>query len=250
MIRTAWILCSAFVLLVAASPIRADLPPQTRWADPSSVLLDIEFPGNGYHATWEMHRCACGDLLIRSELSVPGVVEKGETLLVGGRAVLSRGFGEGDEELLGASMEAPALMMQLVLTLLERIAPRGPSDSYNGQAFSHLEELNPIYLDSGGAEGTFFAPWKVTATVQEKSPTERAFDMTYQFSTGNPGEELIASMRLWGTAEYAARPFPVPDEEALAGWTLDWRNEADPVSQSTDEITTLAELRAALKSAR
>ena len=110
--RTTFCLAMA-VLLVAHSPgIKASLPPATRWADPSWVDLDVEFPGDGYHANWELFRCPCGDLLVRSELNVPGEVDSGETLLVAGKAVLSRGFG-GREAELGASLDAPALMMQL-----------------------------------------------------------------------------------------------------------------------------------------
>ena len=68
----------SILLLFSAMPVLAELPPETRWADPSSVRLDVEFPGNGYHATWDLHRCDCGDLLVRSELSVPGETETGE----------------------------------------------------------------------------------------------------------------------------------------------------------------------------
>ena len=59
-------------------------------------------------------------------MAVPGEAEKGETLMVAHRAVLSRGYGEYQEEM-GSSMDAPALMMQLALRLLERAEPGGPS---------------------------------------------------------------------------------------------------------------------------
>jgi hypothetical protein len=240
------LLFSSLLLLFAAST-HAALPPETRWADPSSVSLEVEFPGNGYHATWDMFRCSCGDLLIRSELSVPGAVESGESLLVSGRVVLSRGFGDADESLLGASLDAPALMMQLVLTLLERVAPAGPSGIFNGDEVSVDEAAIQIYLDSGGAEGTFWAPWSVTATIKPLNETARQFDLRFQFSTGNPGEELIGSMRLWGTAEYARLPFPIESTAALSDWVMTWRNETDPAIGATENLSTLGELRELLK---
>ena len=116
--------CLALLLVPLAA--LAELPPETRWADPSHVVLDVEFPGDGYHANWELFRCDCGDLLVHSELNVPGEAEVGETLMVHRRAVLSRGFGDMQEEM-GASLDAPALMMQLALRLLERAEPGGPS---------------------------------------------------------------------------------------------------------------------------
>jgi hypothetical protein len=228
----------------------AALPASTRWADPSSVRLDIEFPGQGYHATWNLYRCDCGDLLIRSELSAPGEVESGESMLVGGRVVLSRGFGEADEPLLGDSLDAPALMMQLVLSLLERVAPAGPS-TVTGTAEVRFEEpLTPIHLDSGGASGTFWAPWSVDGSVEAVTESKRRFDFQFRFSTGNPGEELIGSMRLWGESEYAQGEFPVAPASPLGDWKMSWRDEADPALTASADVRTVEALRKLLQMTR
>jgi hypothetical protein len=233
-------------MLVALVPAHAELPAKTRWADPSSVRLEVEFPGNGYHATWELFRCDCGDLLVHSELSVPGEVEKGETLLVGGRAVLSRGFGDEHPEL-GASLDAPALMMQLTLSLLERSMPQGPSATSALGELSVEEAISPIHLDSGGAAGSFWAPWSVQGSVLAIGDSQRRFDLQFRFSTGNPGEELAGSMRLSGMAEYAASEFPLAAESPIQGWSLSWRDESDIASRSQAGVETLADLRKLLR---
>ncbi len=139
---------------LAGNASAAGLPTETRWADPSSVQLNIEFPGNGYHASWELFRCSCGDLLVRAEMAVPGEVESGELLLIGGRAVLTRGFDVYKAEA-AASLDAAALMMQLALRLLERSAPGGPADISAPVKVDLLDEINHIYLDTGYAEGAF-----------------------------------------------------------------------------------------------
>lgn len=254
-VRSAWsrsrlslavlLFCAAFVSLA-----QAGLPAATRWADPSTVRLDVEFPGEGYHATWDMARCDCGDLLIRSELSVPGSVESGESMLVGGRVVLSRGFNDAEEELLGASLDAPALMMQLALSLLERVAPAGPSASVGTAQVDFDEPLNPIHLDSGSAAGSFWAPWSVSGTITALNESQRQFDFNFRFSTGNPGEELIGSMRLWGTAEYARKPFPVDPSSSLSDWVISWREAADPAMAASADIQTLESLRKLLRRTR
>lgn len=236
-----------FLILLSVGAVQADLAPGTRWADPSSVRLDVEFPGNGYHATWELFRCECGDLLIRSELSIPGEVESGESLLVGGRVVLSRGFNETDDELLGASLDAPALMMQLVLSLLERVAAAGPSAVTSDIEISHEEPVNPIHLDSGGAAGSFWAPWTVRGTIKPLNQTQRQFDLQFQFSTGNPGEELLGSMRLWGLADYAKKGFPVEGSAKLSDWVLSWRDESDPAINAASDVQSLEALRKLLR---
>ena len=248
--QSGWALAVLLFCVTFSGAVLAELPSATRWADPSTVRLDVEFPGEGYHATWDMARCDCGDLLIRSELSVPGSVESGESMLVGGRVVLSRGFSDAEEELLGASLDAPALMMQLVLSLLERVAPAGPSASVGTTEVAFDEPLNPIHLDSGGAAGSFWAPWSVNGTITALDESQRQFDFHFRFSTGNPGEELLGSMRLWGTAEYARKPFPVEPSSILSDWVISWRDEADPAMAASVDIQTLGALRKLLQQTR
>ena len=113
-LQPGWLL--VFMLAISTT-LQAELPAETRWADPSNVQLDVEFPGDGYHATWELFRCDCGDLLVHAELNVPGEVETGDLLLVQRKAVLTRGFGKYKAEAAG-SLDAAALMMQLALRLL------------------------------------------------------------------------------------------------------------------------------------
>jgi hypothetical protein len=236
-------LFSLVFLLLPSLPVVAELPPETRWADPSSVRLDVDFPGNGYHASWVMFRCQCGDMLIRWELNVPGETEKGETLLVNGRVVLSRGFGEHQQEL-GSSLDAPALMMQTVLLLLDRSVPEGPSAISGDTEVAIEDKINPIHVDSGTAAGSYVAPWLMKGTIRPASETRRKFDLDFTFSTGNPGEELAGNMRLSGLAEYGEGEFPQPPSTPLKGWQLFWINDADPAAEGAIELTTLAELRA------
>ena len=233
---------SLVFLLLLSLPIAAELPPETRWADPSSVRLDVDFPGNGYHASWVMFRCQCGDMLIRWELNIPGETEKGETLLVNGRVVLSRGFGEYQAEL-GSSLDAPALMMQTALLLLERSAPEGPSAISENKEVAAEDKINPIHVDSGTAAGSYIAPWLLKGTIRPTSETRRKFDLDFTFSTGSPGEELAGNMRLSGLAEYGDGEFPQPPSTPLVGWQLFWIDDADPAAKGAAELTTLAELR-------
>jgi hypothetical protein len=229
-------------LLLPSLPVVAELPPETRWADPSSVRLDVDFPGNGYHASWVMFRCQCGDMLIRWELNVPGETEKGETLLVNGRVVMSRGFGEHQQDL-GSSLDAPALMMQTVLLLLDRSVPEGPSAINDNTEVAIEDKINPIHVDSGTAAGSYIAPWMMKGTIRPASETRRKFDLDFTFSTGNPGEELAGNMHLSGLAEYGEGEFPQPPSTPLKGWQLFWVNDADPAAKGAAELTTLAELR-------
>lgn len=239
---------SMVTTLVLALPLlaAADITPATRWADPTRVRLDVEFPGEGYQASWELYRCSCGDLLVHSELNAPDDVEKGETLLVGRRAVLSRGFGDRQAEL-GASLDAPALMMQLALRLLERAEPAGPGRVTASTEVDLEDPINPIHLETQTATGGFQAPWSLDGEIAPVGPEQQRFDLHFHFTVGAGSAAQRASMRLRGQADFSDSEFPLPGSTALADWQLTWRDENDPAAGAAGQAATLAELRELLR---
>lgn len=242
--------CFLFVLLIAPLSSVAQeadsvgIDPGAAWSDVSAVRLDVEFPGDGYHASWLLHRCTCGDLLIESELNLPGEVEKGELLLVGQRAVLERGFKSKELET-QMSWDAPALMMQLAAYLLQRTSPDGPASVVQRTVVSFTEEREGIVLDSGNAVGGFPAPWAVTAMVEPFQESHRRFDL--QFSFAVPGQAEMAEMRLKGVGDYAIKDFPLANDMPLDDWHLTWRDEQDP-ARTAGEAESLEGLRSLIKS--
>ena len=239
----ALILIAMFVLPFSQA---SAIDKTTRWADPSSVVLDVEFPGDGYHANWQLFRCDCGDLLVHSELNIPGEVEVGETLLVGGRAMLSRGFGEHQAEL-GTSLDAPALMMQLALRLLERSAPAGPNSITEKVDIDLLDEINHINLDTATAVGGFQAPWSIEGFIEPAGDTRRRFDLQFYFTVPTAEGVQKASMRLKGVAEFAKTPFPIAGDEPLEGWEVVWRDPEDAAIAGAAGAASLGELRTVIE---
>lgn len=238
---------TGWLVFVCGPAGAADLAENIRWKDPSSVRLEVDFPGNDYHASWELFRCTCGDLLVRSELSAPGEVVRGEIVLVANRAVLMRGYDpEHAEEI---SFDAPGLMMQLALRLLERSAPAGPTAITRKTDVAVEDKVNFINLDTGAAAGTFPAPWSVSGSIWPQNDTERRFDLQFKFVAADPagGEAQEGKMRLSGVAQYAPGEFPLVSGTELSGWDLSWRDEKDPAAAEAKKITTLEQLRAVLK---
>lgn len=233
-------------LLLGFALAAAALDPAVQWKDPAVVRLEVDFPGNGYHANWQLFRCLCGDLLVRSELNVPGETVHGDILLVGHRAALMRGHDEGAAE--QVSLDAPALMLQLTLRLLERAEPAGPSAVTARRKVSVADEINHINLDTGAAAGGFPAPWSVTGEIAPQGEHQRTFDLHFQFTAPKPGttDTQTGRMRLKGTADFAEQPFPVEDGMALSDWKLSWRDVNDPAAREPVP-GTLEELRALLR---
>lgn len=238
-------LAIAFCLLMLPATALAQIAPETRWADPSYVVLDVQFPSDGYHANWELFRC-CGDLLVHSELSIPGEAEVGELLMVQRRVVLSRGFGE-HQQAMGGSLDAPALMMQLVLRLLERGEPGGPSVVVGELGVNVYEQIMDIMLDTGTAVGGFQAPWSVHGLVAPAGKTKRRFDLKFTFALRDANGERQVSMQLKGMADFAKLDFPLSGAEPLEGWTLFWNNENDPLQQQMKGVNTLEALRTLIR---
>jgi hypothetical protein len=249
-IPLAWIFSATFLaagLLVARGAL-AEISETTRWGDPSHVTLDVQFPGDGYHASWELFRCGCGDFMVRSELSFAGEVDKGESLLVGGRAVLSRGFPGAVE--LGSSLDAPALMMQLALRLLERAEPGGPGKVTADRDLDLVEEISPILLQSYAATGGFQAPWALHGRVWPSGETRRRFDLSFEFTVAAGAEVQRGTMRLKGEADFAEGDFPVPGDSPLQGWTLSWREAEDPAAAVAATAGTLDGLRKVIQDSK
>jgi hypothetical protein len=234
-------------LLVLIGPVSdrtlAALPAETRWAEPSFVQLNVEFPGDGYHASWELFRCDCGDLLVHADLNVPDESISGDLLLIERKAVLSRGFGKYRAEA-ASSLDAAALMLQLAARLLERSEPGGPVRVTEVIEVDLEDRINHINLDTGTAVGGFQAPWSIEGKISPLGDTRRRFDLRFHFTVPAEGGVVESSMRLFGEAEYAPGEFPVSGSSPLSGWDLSWRNEEDAVSGSP---ATLDELRALLR---
>lgn len=248
--RFSGVLVAATLLTSMAGPLTAQevtsetIAPDVTWRDVTAVRLDVEFPGDGYHAKWLLHRCDCGDLLIESELDIPGDLERGELLLVEQRAVLERGF-RAEELQSQMSWDAPALMLQLTGYLLERSFPKGPASVTEKMQVTVGDEIEGIALDSGNAVGGFPAPWSVDASAEPVQGTKRRFDLEFRFAIPNSGE--TATMKLNGIGDYAERDFPLEEDMPIEGWILTWRNENDPAS-SARNIRSLADLRAVIAS--
>ena len=237
-------MCMALLLLAwIPVAVAAPLPAETRWAEPSSVQLNVDFPGDGYDASWDLHRCACGDLLVHAELSVPDETVNGDLMLIGRKAVLSRGFGQYREQA-ASSLDAAALMMQLALRLLERAEPGGPSHVTAVTDVDVEDRINHINLDTGTAVGGFQAPWSIKGKLEPLGVTKRRFDLQFYFTVPTEGGAIDSKMRLYGEAECAPADFPVPGASAISGWDLSWRDPADAVA---GEPQTLDDLRALIE---
>lgn len=222
----------------------SDVPAGMLWDGASAGRLQVVFPGNDYSASWQFNRCVCGDVLINSDSSLPGDNRQGDMLLVGGRAVVYRGFdSDRPEEVM--SIDAPALMMRLVFQLLAQARPQGPSAITSKELIAVAGVDEPVTVDSGQAVGSFFPPWTVKGTLIRQGEAVVQYDLNFTFNVTPPGggEEHITGMALSGHIDYIPADFPIDNETPLADLRLVWRDNNDPARLAGQQVTTLGDLR-------
>jgi hypothetical protein len=229
--------------------ISEGIPRGTTWLQPYFTQLDTSFPGDAFHARWEIHRCQCADVLIRSEETYPQGIITGEQLLVGGRALLTRGFEKftGDQRSL---LDSPLLMLQLLFALVQKSVPDGPAGLEGPTEIQYSEQQHAIDLDTGMAHGRFAAPWQLNGEIHRTDDGSHRFDLQFEFQVKIDDQPSQSSaIRLTGLLDYQVRKFPVQDDLSLQGWSiLDMQTEA-PDRFATADINKLEELRGLVKQA-
>jgi hypothetical protein len=239
----------ALAVLLCCWPAQAteDIAAGTAWTGPAHTRLDVDFPGGEFHARWDIHRCACGDVLVRAEETLPEGPSTGELLLVGGRVLLARDFpdmGAG-----AALLDSPMLMLQLLLVLVQQAEPAGPATIEAPLEVDLAEDAKPLRLDTGTAHGGFPAPWRLRGTLQAAEPGSRRFDLEFAFASGMTRQaEPDASMRLEGSMDFGDRAFPYDGQMRLKGWTVFTLDPDDAARIEGQPAGNLAHLRELVES--
>ena len=237
--RCKWLVISLVMLVVFSAAASEEIATGTPWTQPYFTRLDVTFPG-GFHARWDIYRCACGDVLIHSEETLPDGITTGEQLLVGGRVLLQRGFADGGP----AMLDSPMLMLQLLFVLLQKAEPSGPAMVDASMPVSKSDDNSPIMLDTGKAHGAFPAPWDLQGELRRVGDGSHRFELDFEFEAMYEGQSAGRSaMHLSGALNYQPQAFPHADDMALEGWSMHFIQESDEEIFADQSAETLAELR-------
>ncbi len=215
----------------------------TLWRDAVVTKLGVDFADTGFHARWIFQRCQCGDLLVQVEQAAPGSVLNGELLMVDGQVLLARGFEQQSSDL-AALMQAPTLMLQLAMALLNRSQPQGPATVIDKQQWDASEARRDFSINTGAAGGTFAAPWGVQGSGWRTAAGLQRFELSFQFTNPTPDNPVtLTAMRFSGSLDYRQQAFPISDSTSLQGWTIQWLSRSETESKATSKNLTLEALR-------
>ncbi len=136
-------------------------------------------------------------------------------VLVGGQVMLVQNL-ELEHGYEIDALDRPALMLQLVLTLLEHGVNGGPdSVPRDGVDVEHAEPNEPIQISTTSAGGEFPAPWRLSGAVRRDSENRIAYELDLSYAAGAER----AKIRITGSWE-TKEPRPELDQEMeLSGWT-------------------------------
>lgn len=237
-----YLLASLVLLVSGVQTAFAQIEKDTLWRDAVVTKLDVDF-GSGFHARWQFHRCDCGDLQVMVEQVAPDGTLTGELLMVDGQALLARGF-----EQQGADIEpliqAPSLMLQLAIAMLNRSEPAGPAAVTGKQRFKVNEKHKHLNLDTGLATGSFAAPWSIKGEGWRVDPDHVRFEMELDFTVSPPGEKRESGKIVFsGDLDFNQQAFPYSDDTDLEGWRVQWISLDESSSVTAEKGTTLKSLR-------
>jgi hypothetical protein len=180
---------------------------------------------------------------VEVEQVAPDGTITGELMLVGGKALLSRGFAQQGGDIVPL-IQAPTLMLQLAHAMLNRSQPTGPSAVGEKQVWNETEEKLDLKLDTGMTNGTFSAPWSVNGSGWESGADQRRFELLFKFTVSLPDEVVISdSMSFSGVLDYQNLAFPYPESTSLEGWYIQWISSNELESSPVATGQTLKSLR-------
>ncbi len=234
--------------LPATTPAAEPIAAGTHWAQPFFTRLDARFPGQGFQARWDFHRCQCGDAWIKAEETLPEGISRGEMILVDGRVLLVKGFGDRGEGL-SAMIDSPMLMLQLLFVLMQQTVPEGPATVNERRELAHADALYPLQLETGAAQGGFPAPWEVKGLVYQFDDGSHRFDLEFGFQMQMLGETPSKSeIHLSGILDYRKQEFPLEANTDISDWKM--YPLRDDEADAYASAKTLSDLRGLVKAKR
>jgi hypothetical protein len=186
-------------------------PADSDWFNPTRVTLRSGVLLHADYSLVTFTNSANGDVRIEVASAFAGKSEKGEMIVVGGKILLAKDleFSPGAEI---DTLDGPTLEVQLLLKLLSKAVPGGPSQARLSQVVALKQQNEPIEVSTRSASGTYPVPWSLNGSLKREGSNRLAFTLTFTFLQA-PGPISFA-----GTWEKASVAPVLPDSMSVVGW--------------------------------
>jgi hypothetical protein len=204
------------------------------WARGNRLLIGVTQPRAGFSAQWRFDRADNGDILLEKDEQRAGQTTVGAVLLVGSGALAVRELRvERGHEL--DALNGPLLMLQLVLRLLERAVPSGPAGLTSDVQVELADKQDGIRVTGVGAEGEFFAPWRLKGVVGPGGNGQVKFELEFSSSSAAAGRAPY-EVSIAGIWQHAKPSLFLAETYSLRGWRV---YQLKPVLKPRGMINTL-----------
>jgi len=158
----------------------------TAWQDFNTFTLKMTSGDSGYSLWQGQFDKPTNDVQINVEISEAGKVVKGKLLMIGGRVMAIQGpIAEPGYEI--DAMDAAVLELQLVIQLLGRVFPNGPSVLQSAQIIDYTDSKTGIQIATPSAGGMIQPPWHVVGEVKSAQGGAIQYQLTFTSKTGGQG---------------------------------------------------------------
>jgi hypothetical protein len=188
------------------------------WATFTSISLTLSHSGQPPIATWKGrfdHKA--NDIVIDADVTADPGRMKGSIAMVGGRVMLTKGMKlERAYEI--DALDGPVLSMQLVLRLLDRVFPKGPSSIPQERRIDRKDPIAIKYA-TPSASGRIPAPWHLSGKVAKTTLGAVTYDLVLEYpGEGRGGKTGSEKMHMVGELGVLAEPV-FRDDSSVEGWT-------------------------------
>lgn len=223
------------------------------WFKPNAASIAIGVPGSAGTIVYDYEITPSGDFRIQATTSNSGKSTRGSMMLVAG-VLLAKDIPMSAGREIDA-IDAPALTLQVVNTLLGYAAGILPSEVQGRIPVNLKETVIPIHVNTNSAAGDYPAPWSLQGFIAPARKRAVEFDLVHTF-TGPDGKEETTHYE--GRWEQRASSPVLADSTSIAGWKV---YRLGPIKRTTpegyildygatpsqDSYRTLGELRKAVK---
>ncbi len=231
-------LLAAALALPAEAASGCDPNCEALWARFTGMSVTAMDTGSPVSASWRLqfdHERY--DVRIDADYPAPGGRQRGTILLVGGRALLSRGLDlpRGMEV---NAVDAPVMAMKLVIVVLAHAVPVAPETIGKERAIRLREEKVGLRFSTPTAAGVLLPPWTVEGKLGKAANGDIVYDLHVAGGTADGYARKGPPIDTRFTGRFSNVRTPILDDTmALASWTV--------YGTYDTEMRTIGDVRAA-----
>ena len=185
---------------------RAGIEPGVQWAAGNRIRLEVAGAPGAPDLSFEFTDS--------NDLRITFGGGQGVIILIRGEVMLTNHLVlEKGSELV--ALNGPMVLLKLLIELLNRAFPGGPSSVANRSPIDLAEEIGMITVSTPSGSGQFDAPWTVNGDARRRESTVQ-FDLHFKLSTGGGSEQEL--LYLAGSWQRDANPPIIRDGTSLDGW--------------------------------